>query len=200
MDNALYDFFRRLDRSLFIENENKIYADYDSPLSIGLGQTISQPSLVYKMTELLELDKDMKVLEIGTGSGYQTAMLAAFAGQVYTVERLEELAVKAQKRLKSLGYGNITYKIGDGSEGWEEHAPFDRIIVTAAAGEIPRQLIRQLAPEGLMIIPVGEKGLQKLARVTKDEKNNFAIDTLGDVTFVELVGEYGWKQNNRSFN
>lgn len=194
MGNELYDFFRRLDRSHFIDNENKIFATYNRPLPIGLGQTISQPSLVYQMTELLELDKGMKVLEIGTGSGYQTAMLAEFAGHVYTVERLEELSKKAQKRLDELGYHNISFKLGDGSHGWEEYAPYDRIIVTAAAGDIPEPLTEQLAPNGLMVIPVGEKGLQRLVLVMKDSQNRVTTKDMGDVTFVELVGEYGWNQ------
>lgn len=194
MGNELYDFFRRLDRSHFIDNENKIYANYDSPLPIGLGQTISQPSLVYQMTELLELDKGMRVLEIGTGSGYQTAMLAEFAGHVYTVERLEELSKKAQRRLDELGYHNISFRIGDGSRGWEEYSPYDRIIVTAAASDIPERLIEQLAPNGLMVIPVGEKGLQRLVLVMKDSQNRVTTKDIGDVTFVELVGEYGWNQ------
>jgi protein-L-isoaspartate(D-aspartate) O-methyltransferase len=194
MENKLYNFVKKLDRSFFIDNEHKIYASYNSPLPIGLGQTISQPSLVYEMTELLELNKRLKVLEIGTGSGYQTALLAEFAGLVYTVERHEELSKQAQKKLEELGYHNISFKVGDGSYGWEEYAAYDRIIVTAAAGEIPKSLIEQLAPNGFMLIPVGEKGYQKLTLVTKDSQNRVTTENLGNVTFVELVGEHGWKQ------
>jgi protein-L-isoaspartate(D-aspartate) O-methyltransferase len=146
------------------------------------------------MSELLELNNTLKVLEIGTGSGYQTAILAEFAGSVYTVERHEELSKKAQKKLEELGYNNISFKVGDGSYGWEEHSPYDRVIVTAAAGEIPNSLIEQLAPNGYMVIPVGEEGYQKLTLVTKDSQNRVTTEHLGNVTFVELVGEHGWNQ------
>jgi protein-L-isoaspartate(D-aspartate) O-methyltransferase len=194
MEDELYTFLKKLDRSFFIDTEHRIYANYDTPLPIGLGQTISQPSLVHEMTEFLELNKGLKVLEIGTGSGYQTVILAEFAGLVYTVERHEELSKKAQKKLEELGYSNISFKVGDGSYGWEEYSPYDRIIVTAAPGEIPRSLIEQLAPNGFMIIPVGEKGYQHLTLVMKDSQNRVTTENLGDVTFVELVGEHGWKQ------
>ena len=194
MKNKLDIFVEKLDRSFFIDNENKIYANYDSPLPIGLGQTISQPSLVHEMTELLELSKKLKVLEIGTGSGYQTAILAEFSGSVYTVERHEELSSKAKRRLEELGYRNVSFRIGDGNYGWEEHSPYDRIIVTAAASEIPKLLVEQLAPNGYMLIPVGEKGYQKLTIVTKDSQNRITTEQMGNVTFVELVGEYGWNQ------
>lgn len=194
MEDKLYTFLQKLDRSFFIDHESKIYANYDSPLPIGLGQTISQPSLVHEMSALLELNKGLKVLEIGTGSGYQTAILAEFAGSVYTVERHEELSKKAQKKLEELGYNNISFKVGDGSYGWEEHSPYDRVIVTAAAGEIPNSLIEQLAPNGYMVIPVGEEGYQKLTLVTKDSQNRVSTEHLGHVTFVELVGEHGWNQ------
>jgi protein-L-isoaspartate(D-aspartate) O-methyltransferase len=194
MENELYTFLKKLDRSFFIDTEHRIYANYDTPLPIGLGQTISQPSLVHEMTEFLELNKGLKVLEIGTGSGYQTVILAEFAGLVYTVERHEELSKKAQKKLEELGYNNISFKIGDGSYGWEEYSPYDRIIVTAAPGEIPTSLIEQLAPNGFMIVPVGEKGYQHLTLVMKDSQNRVTTENLGDVTFVELVGEHGWSQ------
>lgn len=194
MENELNIFLNNLDRSFFIDNENKIYANYDSALPIGFGQTISQPSLVHKMTELLELNKGLKVLEIGTGSGYQTAILAEFAGSVYTVERHEELSKNAKKKLEELGYSNISFKVGDGSYGWEEYSAYDRIIVTAAAGEIPKSLIEQLAPNGFMVIPVGEKGNQKLLIVMKDSQKKVTTKHVGNVTFVELVGEHGWTQ------
>jgi protein-L-isoaspartate(D-aspartate) O-methyltransferase len=194
MEDKLYTFLEKLDRSFFIDTEHKVYANYDTPLPIGLGQTISQPSLVHEMTELLDLNKGLKVLEIGTGSGYQTVILAEFAGSVYTVERHEELSKKAQKKLEELGYSNISFKVGDGSHGWEEYSPYDRIIVTAAAGEIPKLLVEQLAPNGFMVIPIGEKGLQKLTLVIKDAENRVTTEDLGNVTFVELVGEHGWKQ------
>lgn len=188
----LLDFEDKLDRAFFIDNENKEYAYRDSPLAIGYGQTISQPSLVLEMTLLLALDKDKKVLEIGTGSGYQTAILAEFSGSVYTVERIRELAEKAKVRLDQLGYTNILFKIGDGSEGWQENAPYDRIIVTAAAEQIPSELVAQLAVGGKMVIPVGSCGLQELMLVTKESVGILDIQTIGKVVFVEMKGKYGW--------
>ncbi len=167
-------------------------------MHIGFGKTISQPSLVYKMTEALNLGKTHRVLEIGTGSGYQTAFLSKFAGQVYTVERIKELAESAKKRLISLGYGNIHFKTGDGSEGWAEHAPYDRIVVTAAAGAVPEPLLSQIAPGGRMILPVGVKGWQELVMIEKDESGRIIKSNLGPVLFVELKGAYGWQDKNET--
>lgn len=191
--NEVYEFYENLDRSIFIDNEYKEYADYNSPLPIGYEQTISQPSLVCEMTMILGIDKNKKVLEIGTGSGYQTAFLANFAKEVYTVERIEELSEKAQIRLKDLGYNNVKFKIGDGSKGWNEYAPFDRIIVTAGAGAMPQELIMQLDSYGRLLVPVGKRGSQKLMLVQKDMHGNVKETSLGKVTFVELKGDYGWK-------
>lgn len=190
----LVDFTNKLDRSFFIDNKFKKCANLDRPLPIGCGQTISQPSLVLKMTFLLELarDKSSKVLEIGTGSGYQTAILAEFSGSVYTVERIRELSDKAQKRLEQLGYTNIFYKVGDGSEGWVENAPYDRIMVTAAARKAPLELIDQLRAGGKMVIPVGPKHVQKLQLITKDQDGKLHIESKDLVSFVELKGKYGW--------
>ncbi len=189
----LLNFFVKLDRSIFIEKDEKKYAKYDSALPIGFEQTISQPSLVYRMTLELDIDENSKVLEIGTGSGYQTAFLAQFAKDVYTIERIEELSRKAQKRLSDLGYRNINFKISNGSEGWPEFSPFDRIIVTAAASAVPKALIEQLKPDGKMIIPVGEREIQKLLLIRKDSKGSISMESLGKVVFVELKGDYGWK-------
>lgn len=194
-ERKLYEFFKNLDRSIFIDNEYKAYAHLDNAFPIGHGQTISQPSLVYEMTVKLELNKELKVLEIGTGSGYQTAFLAEFAGEVYTVERLSELSVKAKKRLEALGYNNIFYKIGDGSKGWQEHQPFDRIIVTAAAARIPEPLLEQLKPGGKMIIPVGSRGMQNLMLINKNKSGEIISKTLEPVIFVELKGAYGWSKD-----
>lgn len=191
--SELYDFFKKLDRSFFIDGEYKEMAHCDSPLPIGHGQTISQPSLVCEMTLELDLDKTMKVLEVGTGSGYQTAFLAEFAGEVYTIELIKELSDKAKKRLKELGYNNIRFKVGDGSKGWPEFAPFDSIIVTAAAGKLPAPVVEQLKPGGKMVIPVGGRGMQELQVVKKDKHGNITTETKGIVTFVELKGDYGWK-------
>ncbi len=189
---ALTAFFNRLDRTFFIDNENKAYADLDQALPIGYGQTISQPSLVLEMTYRLAPDKSCKVLEIGTGSGYQTALLAEFSGEVCTVERIPELAEAARKKLEALGYANISYKVGDGSEGWAGKAPFDRIIATAAAGRIPDELTEQLKPGGRMIIPVGPQGLQDLMLITKDEHGAIQESVIEKVIFVEFKGKYGW--------
>lgn len=190
MDEALLQFFTSLDRSLFLGMQYKGLAKLDRPLPIGLGQTISQPSLVLYMTQQLDLKKNQKVLEIGTGSGYQSAFLAEFCAELYTVELLASLQKQAKERLLGLGYHNIHYKVGDGSLGWAEHAPYDRIMVTAAAKRMPLPLIEQLAPGGIMIIPVGPLGWQELMQVTKDSEGNIEQKKLLDVAFVELVGKY----------
>lgn len=190
---ALKKYFHFLDRAYFLDESQHKEAVLDHPLPIGFGQTISQPTLVLKMTELLGLEKSHKVLEIGTGSGYQTAFLAQFAKEVYTVERIEELSHKAQKRLDGLGFGNIHYKIGDGTYGWKEKAPFDRIMVTAAAVRLPKALASQLAPGGKMVIPVGEEALQRLFLVEKDEEGYIHVEAVEWVRFVSLVGEDGFE-------
>lgn len=192
-NQELYQFYMNLNRSLFIDDEySKLYSHNDSALPIECGQTISQPSLVYKMTDSLDLKKEHRVLEIGTGSGYQTAFLSRFARTVYTVERFAYLSDKAKERLQKLGYGNTHFKIGDGSEGWMAHSPYDRIIVTAAAGRIPDPLLKQLAPGGKMVIPVGMRGWQELLLIRKDESGKVGEERLVSVSFVELKGEYGW--------
>ncbi|HHU17633.1 MAG TPA: protein-L-isoaspartate(D-aspartate) O-methyltransferase [Clostridiales bacterium] len=188
----LESYFHTLDRSFFIDNDMKKYADLDKPLPIGFGQTISQPSLVLEMKRLLSPEKDSKVLEIGTGSGFQTAILAKMSGKVFTVERIEELMGKAKKRLEALNFSNICYKVGDGSKGWQEHAPYDRIMVTAAARVLPDELVNQLAAGGRMVIPVGPQYLQELKLITKTDDNDINIESIGMVRFVELKGQYGW--------
>lgn len=159
---------------------------------IGFGQTISQPTLVAEMTRLLSPELTSRVLEIGTGSGYQTAFLAEFSQQVFTVERIPELSETAKERLDRIGYRNIQYRIGDGSIGWPEEAPFDRIIVTAAAGRLPSELTSQLAANGRMIIPVGPPGSQELLLVTRNEQGQLQETVVERVVFVELKGKYGW--------
>ena len=190
MEEKIKAFFTSLDRSLFIDNQYKALSKLDRPLPIGHGQTISQPSLVAYMTEALKLEEEHRVLEIGTGSGYQSAYLATFAKELYTVEVVEELAIKAQKRLTHLGYTNIHYRIGDGSEGWAEHAPYDRIMVTAAPKELPITLIDQLTVGGIMILPVGHSGWQELKRITKTDDQRYSEEKLLDVAFVEMIGKY----------
>ena len=167
-------------------DEHKDDANMDMPFSIGHGQTISQPSLVLNMTLHLELEDDSKVLEIGTGSGFQTALLAKFSEDVYTVERIEPLHQQAKERLHTEGYTNVHFHLGDGSHGWEAHAPYDRIMVTAAAPEIPDTLTRQLAPGGRMVIPVGDTFSQELRLIEKDEAGNTSSTFLEYVRFVRL--------------
>ena len=191
--DQLEDFVdNKLDRAFFIDGDLKKYAKMDRPLPIGCEQTISQPSLVLNMSYLLDLNKNSKVLEIGTGSGYQTAILAEFAKQVFTVERIDELAQKARERLEKLGYQNIHYLVGDGSLGWPENAPYDRIIVTAAAVKVPKELLEQLRSGGKMIIPVGPFEEQDLKLIIKDETGLLASQSLAGVRFVELKGKYGF--------
>lgn len=196
MNQDIIDFARQLDRRLFIDDEYQEYAHCDHPLPIGYGQTISQPSLVLEMTLQLQLIPGCKVLEIGTGSGYQTAFLAHFAGQVYTIERIKELSEKAQKRLTRMGYSNIHFRIGDGSQGWEKFAPYDRIIAAASAGQIPDELVAQLKPGGRMILPVGQpEEPQDLLLVYKNEADRISTEILEKVHFVEFKGKYGWQQS-----
>lgn len=191
MDNKerITKYYHELDRSYFMD-KHKVRAHEDVPFPIGYGQTISQPSLVLKMTILLDIDKDSKVLEIGTGSGYQTALLAKAAGIVYTVEKIKELHLKAKERLSKAGYANIKFKLDDGNLGWEENAPYDRIMVTAAASKLPDKLIEQLAPKGKMIIPVGTNRVQDLMYITKDSEGKTEKKVVDKVRFVRLVGEY----------
>lgn len=190
----LLDAFRNLDRRQFLDKMCQDLAGLDEPLPIGHGQTISQPTLVLEMTALLDPEPGSRVLEIGTGSGYQTALLAPFSQMVCTVERIPELARQAEERLVRLGYANVRFRTGDGGTGWPEEAPFDRIIVTAAAGTVPPPLVGQLASPGRMVIPVGPRGWQDLLLITKDAAGKLAERVIEKVAFVELVGAYGWHQ------
>ncbi len=187
------DFFNKIDRKIFLEDSYQKLAARDSPLPIGHGQTISQPSLVCQMTRLLDLSKNMCVLEIGTGSGYQTIFLAEFAAEVYTVERIADLSKQARTRIRELGYLNVHYKIGDGSEGWKEFAPYERIIVTAGAGKLPDLLVDQLKPQGKMLIPMGTDKVQELFLIQKDSLGKITQEPIERVIFVEFKGDYGWQ-------
>lgn len=178
-------FFRSLDRGKYMD-DYKNSANMDRPFPIGHGQTISQPSLVLNMTLHLDLENDSKVLEIGTGSGFQTALLAKFSKSVYTVERIGALHNKAKERLDKEGYTNIHFHQGDGSRGWEDHAPYDRIMVTAAAEALPEALVSQLAPEGKMVIPIGGDFSQELRLLEKDRNGNIQTTFLEYVRFVKL--------------
>ena len=181
----------RVPRHRFVPPEFQEQAYEDRPLPIGHGQTISQPYVVALMTELLELSPEAKVLEVGTGCGYQTAILAELAKDVYTVEVIAELSEAAQRRLTGLGYTNVHFRVGDGWEGWSEAAPFDGIIVTAAASTWPEPLVAQLAEGGKLVIPVGPAGWdQELWQVTKRE-GQLSKRRIGPVRFVPLVSQFG---------
>ena len=186
-DKKVLEAFRKVPRHLFVKPEQHTVAYEDHPLSIGFTQTISQPYIVALMTELLEISDSDKVLEVGTGSGYQTAILAEIAEEIYTIEFLKELAKKSEKLLKSLGYKNIYFKIGNGYNGWPEFAPFDKIIVTAAPESIPENLKEQLADGGKMVIPVGAPTFnQSLLKLTKKGKS-FIREEICGVSFVPMV-------------
>jgi protein-L-isoaspartate(D-aspartate) O-methyltransferase len=189
-DERILDAMRRIPRHLFVPKHLVYNAYEDNPLPIGYGQTISQPYIVAYMTESLELKPTDKVLEIGTGSGYQAAVLSELTPHVYTVEIIKPLAEQAAERFTSLGYKTIQSKKDDGYYGWKEFAPFDAIIVTAAAGHIPQPLIEQLAPGGKMIIPVGGPyEVQNLIVVTKTKDGSLKTRTLIPVRFVPLTGK-----------
>ena len=178
-------------RHRFVPPAQLAWAYADSPLPIGCGQTISQPFIVALMTELLALDARSVVLEVGTGSGYQTAMLASLARRVYSVERIPALAEAAERRLGELGIANVEIRIADGYRGWEEQAPFDAIIVTAAAAEVPPALVRQLKPGGRLTIPVGpQHRSQDLRVICKDESGVSHSRSVLPVVFVPLVRDY----------
>lgn len=178
-------------RVAFVPPEYRQFAYADCPLPIPAGQTISQPYMVAAMSEFLQLNTHSKVLEVGTGCGYQTAVLAKLAGAVYSVEILDELSRGAQAVLKSLGFGNIHFKVGDGWFGWAEQGPFDAIMVTAAPDQIPSPLLAQLKPGGRMIIPIGpEGGMQYLHLVEKTVENEIKLHNVMAVRFVPLTGDH----------
>ena len=183
---------KKVPRHLFVEEALQSQAYNDHPLPIGEKQTISQPYMVALMTEALQLKEKEKVLEIGAGSGYQTAILAELAEKVFSIERIRSLAIKARQLLYELGYFNVEIKIFDGTYGWVEEAPFDAIIVTAGAPDIPQPLLDQLAMGGRLVIPVGDAYVQDLIRVTKTEEG-IKKEDLGGCRFVKLIGKYGWE-------
>jgi protein-L-isoaspartate(D-aspartate) O-methyltransferase len=185
---------RAIPRHLFVDPTLQPHAYEDSPLPIDAQQTISQPYMVALMSQLLELKGSERVLEIGTGSGYQTAVLGELAEAVFSIERLDSLARHARCRLEELGYqGRVHLRSGDGAGGWPDAAPFDAIIVTAAVQEVPRPLVEQLAAGGCLVLPLGEVELQGLARIRK-RRNRLQLDYVGECRFVKLIGEYGWEE------
>ncbi|MEW6170305.1 MAG: protein-L-isoaspartate(D-aspartate) O-methyltransferase [Candidatus Omnitrophota bacterium] len=193
-DEQVLSAFKKIERHKFVPSILKAQSYDDCPLSIGEGQTISQPYIVAYMIESLNLKPQEEILEIGTGSGYQTALLSCLVKQVYSIERSKVLAERAQKLLESLNFTNIKIIIGDGTKGLLEFSPFDAIIVSAAAPNVPHTLIEQLRDGGRMIIPVGERFSQVLIRTTKI-KDKIKQEQLGSCVFVPLIGEFGWKKN-----
>ena len=191
-DALILDAMMKTPRHEFVPPEYISTAYDDCPLPIGFGQTISQPYMVAVMTEKLRLKGGEKILEIGTGSGYQTAVLAEIAGQVYTIERHAALAARAEAVLRELGYSNVRVLVGDGTIGLEKHAPFDGIIVTAGAPYVPQTLKKQLAKGGRLVIPVGGRYMQSLHRVTRKD-DAFNDEELLGCVFVPLIGEEGWR-------
>ena len=191
LDPLVMKAISRVPRHEFVPTEEQRNAYENRPLPIGHGQTISQPYIVAVMTDMLNLEPGSKVLELGTGSGYQAAILGELASKVYTIEIVEPLGVQAKERLQRLGYDNVTTKVGDGYYGWEEHAPFDAIIVTAAASHIPPPLIKQLKPGGRMVIPVGSRFMmQQLLVVDKREDNKIVSKQVLPVVFVPVTGKH----------
>ena len=191
-DLRVLDAFRRVDRKKFVPQMEMARAYDDRALIISHGQTLSQPYIVALMTEELRLRGTERVLEVGTGSGYQTAILARLAAEVFTVERIEYLATRAEDRLLDLGFTNIRFKLGDGSQGWREHAPYDRIIVTAACPAIPHALLDQLGESGILVAPVGPPAEQIMTVVTRRDGK---IETRHGIEciFVKLIGSEGFK-------
>jgi protein-L-isoaspartate(D-aspartate) O-methyltransferase len=192
-DRGVIDAMLKVPRHLFVNEALRHRAYDDCALPIGEGQTISQPYMVAVMTELLELDGDERVLEIGTGSGYQAAVLAELAREVFTVERIEDIAKKAETLLRELGYDNVYVFVGDGTKGLPEYAPFDRILITAGTPEIPEVLKKQLSDGGIIVAPVGSKYSQQLFRLIK-KGHTFKTEFHTPCVFVPLIGEYGWKE------
>jgi protein-L-isoaspartate(D-aspartate) O-methyltransferase len=191
-DRRVLEAMEKIPRHLFVLGDYRDSAYEDRPLPIGEGQTISQPYMVAIMTQSLELEGRERVLEIGTGSGYQTAILAELAQKVFTIERIPTLTERARKVLGDLGYANISFFSGDGSRGWPEEAPFDGIMVTAGSPDVPPTLKSQLAEGGRLVIPTGPRFTQTLYKLTR-EGDRFIEEELTGCVFVPLVGDYGWK-------
>ena len=193
-DKSVLEAMRRVRRAQFFPQDIREQAHADKAAPIGHGQTISQPYIVALMSQHLKVSKEHKVLEIGTGSGYQTAVLAQLAAEVYTVERVKPLLDEAFERLMSLGYRNVHLHYGDGTMGWEKHAPYDRILITAGAPELPRALLlSQLKDEGMAVLPVGQQDEQMLVEVTRSGRRLESKEICA-CRFVKLIGEAGWKE------
>ncbi|PYQ34861.1 MAG: protein-L-isoaspartate O-methyltransferase [Acidobacteria bacterium] len=192
-DPRVLDAMREVPRHLFVPSVIAAKAYGRGALPIGSKQTISQPYIVARMIELLDLSGNEKVLEIGTGTGYQAVVLSKLSAKVFSIERLNELALRAAELIRELKIYNVTVKVFDGTYGWSDHAPFDRIIVAAAAPEVPEPLVQQLARTGKMVIPIGSEKSQRLARVIR-VGTGIQIEDCGTAEFVPLVGRFGWKE------
>ena len=192
-DEKVLKVMRAVPRHFFVPSALKAQAYADNALPIAANQTISQPFIVARMTEVLELTPQSRILEIGAGSGYQTAILAKLARTVYAIERVASLAAEAEERLRKLNINNVTLRCADGTLGWEVYAPFDGILVAAGSPNIPKPLLNQLKIGGKLVIPIGEdQKTQRLIRVMRQE-GNFKTDDFGACAFVPLIGEHGWK-------
>ena len=191
-DSRVLAAMAKVRRHLFVAEELRDQAYDDHPVPIGEGQTVSQPYIVALMVEALGLNGEERVLEVGTGSGYEAAVLAELCAQVFSIELVEDLAARARIVLASLGYRNVSIQVGDGTLGWEKHAPYDAVVISAAAPCIPRPLIRQLKLDGSLVLPIGEKKLQTLVRIRK-ESGGLREEYLGECLFVKLMGTYGWE-------
>jgi len=189
---AVIAAMRRTPRHLFVEEALRPQAYGNHPLPIGFGQTISQPYVVAKMTELLDVLPDMNVLEVGTGSGYQCAVLAEMGARVFTIERVPELFALAKTRLEAMGYGNVHMKLDDGTLGWPEKAPFERILVTAGGPSVPAPYLDQLADPGQLVMPVGAQPGSQTLIVVRKKDGKIGRRKAGEVAFVDLVGRHGW--------
>ena len=192
-DERVLSAMNILPRHLFVPEAIKHQAYKDNALPIASNQTISQPFIVARMSELLELTPQSKILEIGAGSGYQTAVLASLAGKIFAIERIPNLAQEAPERIQKLGFQNVTLRCGDGTNGWEVYAPFDGILVAAGSPDLPQPLLSQLKIGGKLVIPIGQDPkTQNLIRVTRTS-NGFQTEDFGACSFVPLIGEHGWK-------
>jgi len=193
-DTVLLRAFRKVPRHAFVTEENELEAYGDRPLPIGLGQTISQPYMVALMTQLLCVRPGTRILEVGTGSGYQAAVLAELGAEVFTIERHASLSERARALLPELGYTGVSFRVGDGSVGWPEHAPYDGIVVTAGGPAVPPGLVEQLADGGRLVMPVGSGSVQNLVRLTRRDRQ-IHRETFGPCRFVKLIGSNAWKDH-----
>jgi protein-L-isoaspartate(D-aspartate) O-methyltransferase len=192
-DSRVLAAMRKVPRHLFVDEALAARAYGDYPLPIGEKQTISQPYMVALMTEALAPEPKDRILEIGTGSGYQTAILAELCSKVFSIERIKVIAERAEKTLNDLGYSNFLIRVGDGSKGWKEEAPFEGILVTAGAPGVPKVLEEQLTDGGILVIPVGDEFSQSLTKIVRDGDEFHHFDLTGCV-FVKLIGNHGWKE------